>query len=149
MMSMTVNVKENEFGDVVYDATGEPFGPQSAMLGTWDPVNGPQHKMWMDDITENPAVGATEVWEIRNFTADAHPIHIHLVQFQVVNREVTDDTVSPRGPNGTIIPRETWETGFKDTVIVYPGELTGSRPGSTPPGSSCGTATSSSTRTTR
>ena len=43
--------------------------------------------MWDDPITENPRLGATEVWEIYNFTADAHPIHIHEVQFQVVNRQ--------------------------------------------------------------
>ncbi len=41
----------------------------------------------MNPITENPALGATEIWEIHNFTADAHPIHIHEVQFQVVNRQ--------------------------------------------------------------
>jgi FtsP/CotA-like multicopper oxidase with cupredoxin domain len=31
----------------------------------------------MEPVTENPAVGATEVWELYNATADAHPIHIH------------------------------------------------------------------------
>jgi spore coat protein A len=46
---------------------------------------------------------------------DAHPIHIHLVQFQVVERV---------GANGTVRQPELWETGFKDTVIVYPGEIT-------------------------
>ncbi len=52
--------------------------------------DGPQPLQWMDDVTENPAVGAVESWNIRNFTMDAHPIHIHLVQFQVVRRVVTD-----------------------------------------------------------
>ena len=42
---------------------------------------------WADQITETPAVGDTEVWEIHNFTEDAHPIHPHLIQFEVVNRE--------------------------------------------------------------
>ncbi|HLE99251.1 MAG TPA: multicopper oxidase domain-containing protein, partial [Gaiellaceae bacterium] len=60
-------------------------------------------------------VGATEVWELYNFTEDAHPIHIHEVQFQVVDRE-------PFG--GSARPPEEWETGFKDTVIAYPGEIT-------------------------
>ena len=36
--------------------------------------------------TENPQVGATEIWEIANLTEDAHPIHLHLVQFQLINR---------------------------------------------------------------
>ena len=63
-------------------------------------------------------MGATEVWEIHNFTADAHPIHIHEVQFQVVDR-AADSRCAPR-PR----PPEPWETGFKDTVIAYPGEIT-------------------------
>ena len=42
---------------------------------------------WEDSVTENPAVGATEVWEFYNGTADAHPMHIHEALFQVVNRQ--------------------------------------------------------------
>ena len=37
--------------------------------------------------TERPNEGVTEVWEIINITADAHPIHLHLVQFQLMNRQ--------------------------------------------------------------
>jgi spore coat protein A len=77
--------------------------------------------MWHEPITENPVVGATEVWELYNFTEDAHPIHIHEIHFQVVNRQ-------PLGfnnlPTGAPRPPEAWETGFKDTVIAYPGEVT-------------------------
>ena len=53
--------------------------------------------------TENPQVGATEIWEVANLTEDAHPIHIHLVQFQVINRQDMvvgadgDDTRLSRG----------------------------------------------------
>jgi bilirubin oxidase len=43
--------------------------------------------LWADPITENPILGSTEIWEIFNFTEDAHPIHLHLVQFQVVDRQ--------------------------------------------------------------
>lgn len=39
-------------------------------------------------VTELPQVGATEIWEIVNMTPDAHPIHIHLIQFQLLNRQV-------------------------------------------------------------
>ncbi|MGH2578813.1 MAG: multicopper oxidase family protein, partial [Actinomycetota bacterium] len=92
---------------------GEPFGPRAALLGT---MNGtPNSLEWADPITENPAVGDTEVWEMHNFTEDAHPIHIHEVQFQVVNREPFGG--APYGP-------EPWESGFKDTVIAYPEEIT-------------------------
>ncbi|TMI89461.1 MAG: bilirubin oxidase [Bacillati bacterium ANGP1] len=40
--------------------------------------------IWM---TELPQVGSTEVWEFLNLTDDAHPIHIHLIQFQLINRQ--------------------------------------------------------------
>ena len=72
-------------------------------------------------------MGATEVWEIYNYTMDAHPIHIHLVQFQVVDRQglfVDGDDNTLAIPVGTARPPEVWETGFKDTVIAYPGEVT-------------------------
>ena len=83
----------------------------------------------MDPTTENPTAGTTETWEIYNFTVDAHPIHVHLVQFQVVNRQglVTDDegmATQPAQLSGSPRPPEAWETGYKDTVIAYPGEVT-------------------------
>jgi spore coat protein A, manganese oxidase len=42
---------------------------------------------WGAPITENPVEGSTEIWQIINLTADAHPIHLHLVQFQLVSRQ--------------------------------------------------------------
>ena len=44
-------------------------------------------RMWMDHITENTALGATETWEFYNGTVDAHPMHIHEVVFKLVNRQ--------------------------------------------------------------
>ena len=93
----------------------EDVGPREATLGTLDAAGNPVPLEWDDPITENPALGATEIWEISNFTADAHPIHIHEVMFQVVDRQPFD------GPSR---PPETWESGYKDTVIAYPGETT-------------------------
>jgi bilirubin oxidase len=91
-------------------------GPRAALLGTIN-ADGTGYPLgWDDPITENPALNATEVWELYNFTEDAHPIHIHEVQFQVVNRQPIGD--------GPVRPPEEWETGFKDTVIAYPGEIT-------------------------
>ncbi len=92
-------------------------GPIEADLGTLDGAGNPIPMGWDEDITENPTLNAIEVWEIHNFTEDAHPIHIHEVQFQVVNREEVDEDGDIRGP-------EPGETGFKDTVIAYPGEIT-------------------------
>jgi FtsP/CotA-like multicopper oxidase with cupredoxin domain len=112
--SASVRVSEDDFGNIVLDcATGEVFGPTSALLGTLNPDASGNPQLWVDAVTENPALGATEEWEIHNFTADAHPIHVHLVKFQVLGR----------GADGTQSP-EAWETGFKDTVIAYPGEIT-------------------------
>ena len=86
------------------------------------------HKLWADPVSENPNIGDTEVWEFYNLTADAHPMHIHEIAFEVVNRErmVLDDD-EPTVPvqlTGDVRPPEAWESGFKDTVIAYPGEVT-------------------------
>ena len=75
-----------EKAGVGFDADGnEVEGPLEALLGT---VNAGMtvEKLWMDPVTENPSVGATEVWEFYNTTADAHPMHVHEVAFQVVDR---------------------------------------------------------------
>ena len=110
-------------------------------------------RMWMEPVTENPAVGATEVWEFYNTTGDAHPMHVHELVFEVVNRQAIFVNEEPRRvqvvPGSVPTPPEPWETGFKDTVIAYPGQVTRIRPSSTRPASSSGTATSSSTKTTR
>ena len=85
---------------------------------------------WMQAVTENPKVGDTEVWEFYNFTADAHPMHVHEVVFEVVNREglvvdpTTEEPVQPVQLTGNRRGPELWERGFKDTVIAYPGEVT-------------------------
>jgi FtsP/CotA-like multicopper oxidase with cupredoxin domain len=122
-------------------AGGEPFGPREALLGTVD-LNGPDPVgiplMWTDmtgtstpiavelqngttvevNVTENPTKDATEEWSIFNFTEDAHPIHLHLVRFQVIDRTLLDGSPSP---NVAVQP---WEAGYKDTVIAYPGDIT-------------------------
>ena len=41
---------------------------------------------WDAPITEDPALGSTEIWQLYNFTEDAHPMHVHLPQFQVLER---------------------------------------------------------------
>jgi FtsP/CotA-like multicopper oxidase with cupredoxin domain len=113
---------------------GVPPIPVEALLGikAADPnaVAGPGiaappgfiEKLWMDEITENPSLNAVETWEIYNFTADAHPIHIHEVFFQVINRQRLDKKTG--APIQNPLPPNPWEDGFKDTVIAYPGEVT-------------------------
>ena len=80
-------------------------------------------------MTENPSVGSTEIWEIYNATADAHPMHIHEVVFEVVNREGLEtnaegEVAEPIELDGDVVLPEPWETGFKDTVITYPAQVT-------------------------
>ena len=112
-------------------------------------------RMWMEPVTENPAVGATEVWEFYNFTADAHPMHVHEVVFEVVNREglVLDDDgrrpLSRSRPTGASACPKRGRQASRTRSSPIPGRSRASGPSSTSPGSTCGTATSSSTRTTR
>jgi len=117
-----------------YDVDGvEVEGPVEALLGTvaGDPNVAPgvwTKRLWMDDVTENPAIGATEVWEIYNSTGDAHPMHIHEIVFEVVNRQdifVDEETQQVMVVPGSVpVPPESWETGFKDTVTAYPEQVT-------------------------
>jgi FtsP/CotA-like multicopper oxidase with cupredoxin domain len=111
------------FADAPAEALlGTVAGDPNTGIGTWTP------RMWSEAVTENPAVGITEVWEFYNATADAHPMHIHEVQFEVVNRQpiFVDDvnkTFQVVAGSQPVSP-EPWETGLKDTVIAYPGQVT-------------------------
>jgi spore coat protein A len=107
----------------------EPFAPLAAVLGTVNQAGVPTVQLWSDPISTNPALGATEAWELQNFSADAHPIHLHLVKFETTNRRALE---TPPG-GGTLdsvggVPvfggLNAWENGWKDTVIAYPGEST-------------------------
>jgi FtsP/CotA-like multicopper oxidase with cupredoxin domain len=107
--------------------------PAAALLGTVD--GDPAGElvtttplMWMEPVTENPVVGDTETWEFFNATGDAHPMHIHEVLFEVVNRQaILVEEESHRvqiAPDTVPRPPEPWEAGWKDTVTAYPGEVT-------------------------
>jgi FtsP/CotA-like multicopper oxidase with cupredoxin domain len=111
--------------------------------------------------SELPHEGDTEIWEVVNLTADAHPIHLHLVQFQLMNRQAFDvkkydavyaaafpgGTYTPGfgppleynagnlralggnpdiGPflKGPAKPSAPNEAGWKDTIVMFPGEVT-------------------------
>jgi spore coat protein A len=107
--------------------------PAETLLGTvaGDPNVAPgvwAKRLWVEPVTENPAVGSTEVWEFYNATGDGHPMHVHEVAFEVLNRqnifvnELTQEVQVV--PGSEPIPPEPWETGYKDTVIAYPGQVT-------------------------
>jgi FtsP/CotA-like multicopper oxidase with cupredoxin domain len=113
-----------------FDAEGEEVeGPVEALLGFVDLAGNAVELKWEDDVNENPAVGDTEVWEFYNTTGDAHPMHVHEVAFEVINREglVLDEegeVLQPVQLDGAIMPPEPWETGVKDTVTALPGQVT-------------------------
>lgn len=117
------------------------FGPTAALAGTvtgtgvdtvgnplrWTDMTGASQPVsvkltngatFMVDVTENPKKGDVEEWQIYNFTEDAHPVHLHLVRFEVVGRTLFDGTPSPN------VSLQPWESGRKDMVIAYPGEIT-------------------------
>ena len=127
--SLTRQLALIEMSDEGADEEGEEIeGPTAAMLGT---VAGGVwiDRMWADEVTENPAAGTTELWEMYNTTADAHPMHIHEVVFEVVDRQGLaldgdGDVQQPIQLDGDPIPAEPWESGYKDTVIAYPGQVT-------------------------
>jgi bilirubin oxidase len=137
--TVSLNEAESETVNVIFpdgkikesnSTMAVPFAPVEALLGTATVVNGvitATPLEWMMPITENPALNSTEIWEIYDFTEDAHPIHIHQVQFEVINRQ--DIAIDPATGTailvpGTITGPEAGETGTKDTVLVYPSKLT-------------------------
>jgi spore coat protein A len=82
----------------------------------------------MDPSTENPTAGATEVWQIVNTTADAHPMHSHLVNVQVLQRQPYN-SFGPTNGLATQLQRTGGQTeprrpGLKETVKMYPGTVT-------------------------
>jgi FtsP/CotA-like multicopper oxidase with cupredoxin domain len=130
------------FEDRCQAAGGESYGPESALLGIVAMSQGEAvgiPLMWTDEtdastpldielqsgrtvevsVTENPERGDIEEWRIFNFTEDAHPIHLHLVRFEVAGRVGIDGSASIVGS-----APQPWESGYKDTVIAYPGEIT-------------------------
>ena len=86
----------------------EPDIPIEARLGTFDPTVGRSRRdhvlaMGGSPRRRTPSLGDTEMWELYNFTEDAHPIHIHEVLFEVVNRQRLDKKTgrpiqTPRAP---------------------------------------------------
>jgi FtsP/CotA-like multicopper oxidase with cupredoxin domain len=103
---------------------------------------------WFQPTTETPALNSTEIWEIYNFTADAHPIHLHLVNFEILDRENFEYDITGiqeiEQHNGTtgeapeisnirsIVPTsagsEYFEEAPKDMVTSLPGDPEGDPP---------------------
>ena len=103
------------------------------LLGTQEDPNGLK---WEAPITETPELGTTEIWDFINTTVDTHPIHIHLVQFQVLGRRPYDvDRYNEERETGEVGPIAEYYTGpleppapndrgWKDTIPADPGYVT-------------------------
>jgi spore coat protein A len=82
------------------------------VVQTLDGPNGNVIGEFWDDLTEFPVLGTREVWEFENPTSVMHPMHVHLVRFQILSKETL---------GGDPISLEPWEdTTWKDTVRVPP-----------------------------
>jgi bilirubin oxidase len=76
-------------------------------------------ELWSDPISQSVPLGSTETWEIHNFSSGiggGHAFHIHLVEFQMLNREPIS--------GGTPVPVQPWETGEKDTLFAPANQIT-------------------------
>lgn len=92
---LTLNEEEGPGGPAILMLNNTRWNGQQNGYG--DPVSGaerlygtPTPTMHDTYASELPRVGSTEVWELVNISADAHPIHLHLVQFQILNRQAFD-----------------------------------------------------------
>lgn len=81
--------------------------------------------MWSDPTTEKPELDSIEVWNILNLTAFPHPIHVHLVQFRIIDRRPFDVQLYQQEGKivytGPAVPPAPYERGWKDTFRAEPG----------------------------
>jgi spore coat protein A, manganese oxidase len=83
---------------------------------------------WHAPVTENPTLNSTEIWTLVNPTDDSHPIHLHLVRFQILDRrKIHSYTFQSKHEvrfTGPPVPPDPSEAGWKDTVRADPGMMT-------------------------
>jgi spore coat protein A len=114
------------------DATGSRF----LTLDQYDAENGSAMVMllnrrhWNDPVTERVRLHSVEIWSLANLTQDTHPIHLHMVRFQVLDRRSfsVDDYLAANGLplrwTGAAMPPADHEMGWKDVVQCPPGMVT-------------------------
>jgi spore coat protein A, manganese oxidase len=83
---------------------------------------------WNMPVTETPQLDTVEIWSLINLTEDVHPIHLHLVRFQILDRRTFDKLhYFVKGELkfiGLAIPPDPGEAGWKDTVQAHPQMVT-------------------------
>jgi cysteine-rich repeat protein len=90
-----------------------------ACAGSMWGING----LGFDDITEYPELGTTEIWRFVNRSGITHPMHMHLVMFQVLDRQAFEEIGGNVVPIGSPVSPPAHEAGWKDTVQVGPNEI--------------------------
>lgn len=73
---------------------------------------------WQAPVTETPRLGTTEMWEFHNITPGGHAIHVHLIEFQAIDRQTRDPSQPPPPPLAN------YEKGRKDTIFVPQNSIT-------------------------
>jgi spore coat protein A len=85
-------------------------------------------KRFHEPVSEKPILDSVEIWELINLTGDTHPIHLHMVRFQILDRRPFDrfayDLDRTLKYTGAAVPPTANETGWKDTVRTEPDTVT-------------------------
>ncbi|MBV8132397.1 MAG: multicopper oxidase domain-containing protein [Alphaproteobacteria bacterium] len=116
---LTLNEDFDEYGRLIQTlGTVSSISSDNQGLNTWGVP-------YTSSATETPKAGAIEVWQLFNLTGDTHPIHFHLVNVQIIQRQMfIGDPASGITLLGSPIPPDDNEIGWKDTVRMNPGEVT-------------------------
>jgi len=122
---LTLNEYFDEHGRLIQiiGDSNAPYGSPYVVTSSFSPTPPGMNVPATEQVVSN---GSTEVWEVYNTTGDVHPMHIHEINFQIINRQLFDMTVFP----GTIsftgppIAPDSNEQGWKETARMYPGTVT-------------------------
>jgi spore coat protein A, manganese oxidase len=126
---LTLNEDFDDYGRLIQTlGTFDSPGLNNQGLPTWG-------RAYLDASTETPTAGAVEVWQVFNLTGDVHPIHFHLVNVQLIQRQPFVQKSRHRKDSSTGVPGnlkftgpargpDPNELGWKETVRMNPGEAT-------------------------
>jgi len=112
---VSMNVLENQF------AAGQQKRFQMGSI--LDAAGTNRLELWSDPISQTVRLGNTAAWEVWNIpgVGGGHAFHIHLIEFQITEREDLDANGHPTGVKHAPQP---WETGEKDTLFAPPRQIT-------------------------
>lgn len=123
--STSIPVGVKRIRDLTLNETFDSRGRLLQLLGTTVPVmRGTYGRAYMDAATETPEEGDTEVWRIFNLSGDTHPIHFHLVNVQILSRQLFKLMAGRFTLLGSPSAPDPNEAGWKETVRMNPGECT-------------------------